>query len=104
MTIDTKPIIPAEGPVVADAAIDGKGKSKRGDVSIIVNGRRHVVGVAAIDYAEVVKLAFPATRSTSFVVTFREGPLDRATGFLVPGHGTPIVEDEVFHVAAAVQS
>lgn len=102
MTIDTKPSIPTPREPVE--RLRDRGDASRDAVSIIVNGRRHVVDRAAIDHGTVVGLAFPGSGSNSFLVTFREGPLDRATGFLVPGHGTPIVEDQVFHVAAAVQS
>ncbi len=76
----------------------------RSNVGIIVNAKRHVVSGTSIDHAEVVRLAFPSTGSASFAVTFRGGAVEQPTGFLVPGQRIQLAEDQVFHVAAAVQS
>ncbi len=71
---------------------------------IIVNGRRHVVAGRTIDRAALVALSFPASNADSFTVAYRDGSTERPAGFVVPGQSVTLSEDQVFHVAAAVQS
>lgn len=68
--------------------------------SIVVNGVRHVVEGDRIDYEEVVRLADErAVRIHGHTVAFTRGPAGAPEGLLTPGHGTVIVEDQVFHAA-----
>jgi hypothetical protein len=103
MTIETKPSAPKPQDA-SEHRPQEAGTPGSPTRSIIVNGRRHVVAATAINHAAVVELAFPRTGSASCAVAFREGPIERPEGLLVPGHGTALVEDQVFHVATAVQS
>jgi len=101
-TIDpTAPGYAAAAPdaaVVPDTAVGGSAQATR---SIVVNGVRHVVHGDRITFEGVVGLADGrGTRSDGHTVAFTRGPVEAPEGLLMPGHGTVLVEDQVFHATA----
>lgn len=75
--------------------------------TIIVNGRRHEVRAREMTGLEVTKLAHPdVDRLTclGLTVVFESGPPAARSGFLLPGHATPIADGQTFHVALTDKS
>lgn len=76
-------------------------------VTIVVNGEPHETTETRLDFAEVVKIAYPVPPSgqcIEFTVTFRDGPRSNPKGTLTTSHSVRIKNKMKFDVTATDRS
>jgi hypothetical protein len=86
---------------------EGKGNQPTKLITIVVNGRKKETAVRALNFEEVVRLAFEDAvfnDVTIYTITFKRGHGDRPEGTLVEGEAVKLKEGMIFNVARTDKS
>ena len=82
-------------------------KLKPKTITIIVNGRPHVVTSHTLTYLQIVQLAYPGevpTDTKVFTVTYKRGPAAHPQGTVVEGSSVKVKNKEIFNVVPSDKS
>ena len=84
---------------------DNANAPQRKDITIIINGTKHVVPKEELSFQEVVALAQLATGpNVSYTITYRRGQGNKPEGSLVEGESVKLKEGMIFNATATDKS